>query len=136
MKIFVYGSLREGFFNFDKYIHSTAKKIEMGLVEGRLYAIKGKEYPALLLEEGKVIGEIITLENCDMDAMDAMENYFGEGNPLNEYNKIPMEVKNLETGEIEILNIYAYNKTNPQFSYENLIPVPSGDWKEYKSKNR
>ena len=30
MKIFVYGSLREGFFNFNKYINSAAKKIELG----------------------------------------------------------------------------------------------------------
>lgn len=135
MKIFVYGSLREGFFNFDKYINTAAKKIQLGEVNGRLYAIKGKDYPALLEENGTVKGEIITLENCDMEAMDAMENYFGENNPDNEYNKVSKEVKNLETGEIEILDVYVYNETNPEFSYENLIPVLSGDWKEFKEKN-
>lgn len=133
MKIFVYGSLRDGFFNFNKYINTSAKKIEMGEVQGKLYAIKGKEYPALLEEDGIVKGEIISLDNCDMDAMDAMENYFGENNPNNEYNKIPKEVLNLETGNIEILNVYVYNQTNPNFDYENLLPVPSGDWKEFKT---
>lgn len=132
MKIFVYGSLREGFFNFEKYINSAAKKIELGEVKGKLYAIKDQEYPALLEENGTVIGEIITVENCDFEAIDKMENYFGENNPNNEYNKIKKEIKNLETGEIEILDVYMYNTTNPNFSYDNLIPVESGDWKSFK----
>ena len=132
MKIFVYGSLRNGFFNFNKYINKTAKKIELGQVRGKLYAIKNKDYPALLEENGVVTGEIITVENCDLVAIDKMENYFGENNSLNEYNKIKKEVKNLETGEIEILDVYVYNITNPNFSYDNLILVPSGDWKQYK----
>ena len=133
MKIFVYGSLREGFFNFNKYINSAAKKIELGEVIGKLYAIKDQEYPALLEENGTVIGEIITVENCDLKAIDNMENYFGENNPNNEYNKIKKEIKNLETGEIEILDVYVYNTTNPKFSYNNLIPIASGDWKKYKN---
>ena len=132
MKIFVYGSLREGFFNFNKYINNAAKKIELGEVKGKLYAIKDQEYPALLEENGTVIGEIITVENCDLKAIDNMENYFGENNPNNEYNKIKKEIKNLETGEIEILDVYVYNITNPNFSYNNLIPVSSGDWKIFK----
>ena len=61
-----------------------------------------------------------------------MENYFGENNPNNEYNKVKKEIKNLETGEIEILDVYVYNITNPNFSYDNLIPVSSGDWKIFK----
>ncbi|MGL5964245.1 MAG: gamma-glutamylcyclotransferase family protein [Fusobacteriaceae bacterium] len=136
MKIFVYGSLREGFFNFDKYINTAAQKIQLGEVNGKLYEIKGKNYPAMLEEDGIVKGEIITLENCDMDAMDKMENYFGENNPQNEYNKVSKEIKNLETGEIEILEVYIYNKTNPEFSYENLVNISSGDWREFKEKNK
>lgn len=129
MKIFVYGSLRKGFFNFNKYINTSAKKIELGEVKGMLYAINDKEYPALLEGEGSVIGEIITVENCNLNDIDTMENYFGENNPQNEYNKIKKEIKNLETGEIEILDVYVYNTTNPSFSYDNLTFIPSGDWK-------
>ena len=130
MKIFVYGSLREGLYNFNKYIGDTAVKIEMGEVNGKLYAIKGKMYPALLLdEESKVLGEIITLKDCDMEAMDKMENYYGEGNPENEYNKIILDIKNLESGGIERLPVYVYNHTNPNFKMEDLEFVPSGDWK-------
>ena len=133
MKIFVYGSLRKGFFNFNKYINKAANKIELGQVRGKLYAIKNKDYPALLEENGVVTGEIITVVNCDLVAIDKMENYFGENNSLNEYNKIKKEVKNLETGEIELLDVYIYNTTNPNFSYADLIFVPSGDWKQYKN---
>ncbi|MBC2856761.1 MAG: gamma-glutamylcyclotransferase family protein [Cetobacterium sp.] len=133
MKIFVYGSLREGFYNFDIYIHENAKKIEMGEIKGKLYAIKDKEYPALLEGEETVKGEIITLKDCDIESMDSMENYFGENNPNNEYNKVLMDIKNLETGEIEKLNVYVYNTTNPDFNFENLTYIPSGDWKEYKN---
>ena len=132
MKIFVYGSLREGFFNFNKYISTAAKKVELGEVKGKLYAIKDQEYPALLEEDGTVIGEIITVENCNLEAIDEMENYFGENNPNNEYNKIKKEIKNLETGEIEILDVYVYNTTNPNFSRNNLVLVLSVDWKEFK----
>ena len=132
MKIFVYGSLREGFFNFNKYIGTAAKKVELGEVKGNLYAIKDQEYPALLEEDGTVLGEIITVENCKLEDIDEMENYFGENNPNNEYNKIKKEINNLETGEIEILDVYVYNTTNPNFSRNNLVLVPSGDWKEFK----
>ena len=46
--------------------------------------------------------------------------------------QVKKEIKNLETGEIEILDAYVYNITNPNFSYNNLIPVSSGDWKIFK----
>ena len=63
-----------------------------------------------------------------------MENYFGENNPQNEYNKLKREIKNLKTGEIEILDVYVYNTKNTHFSFSNLTLVESGDWKEFKNK--
>ena len=79
-KIFVYGSLRTGFFNYNKYLLGKVSEAQVGKVKGKLYHMPHKGYPALLEGDDVVIGEVMTLNDFEnvMIPMDKMENYYGE----------------------------------------------------------
>ena len=108
-KIFVYGSLRTGFYNYDKYLKGKVNDAKLGKVKGKLYHMPHKGYPALLEGEDIVIGEVMTIENFEevMIPMDEMENYYGVNDSRNEYNRIVMDVE-LEDGKTESCYVYYY----------------------------
>ena len=115
INIFVYGSLREGFFNYDKYLSGKiSKKMNAKLNNVELYHMPYKGYPAIINGQDSILGEIMVINEADYDstleAMDAMEGFLGEGNPENEYHKMIFEVENLESNEIESCYVYFYNK--------------------------
>ena len=102
INIFVYGSLREGFFNYDKYLSGKiSKKMNAKLNNVELYHMPYKGYPAIINGQDSILGEIMVINEADYDstleAMDAMEGFLGEGNPENEYHKMIFEVENLES---------------------------------------
>ncbi len=137
-KIFVYGSLREGFHNYEKYLTGQVVKNEIGTVNGELFELKGLGYPALLQGTNVVIGEIITLKGdvkATMQTLDELECYFGENNPTNEYDKIMTTVFNTETKKQEQLPVYFYNMRNPDVDPSLLVSIKAGDWKIYTEKN-
>ena len=60
INLFVYGSLREGFFNYDKYLAGkVVEKKDASLENMRLYHMPYKGYPAITPGNDKVLGEII-----------------------------------------------------------------------------
>lgn len=133
-KIFVYGSLREGFFNYDKYLNGKVSKPTLAKVQGKLYHLSHKGYPALLDGDDEVIGEIMEMKDfyTDIVPMDKMEGYHSaEDTSLNEYTRTVMTVKNLETNENEECYVYKYEQyTHSEFD-NHAIYIPTGDWKEY-----
>ena len=48
-QIFVYGSLRKGMYNYERYVKGKSHFVGNGYVKGCLYALKDAAYPALLL---------------------------------------------------------------------------------------
>ena len=88
-KIFVYGSLRTGFFNYNKYLMGKVNDSKVGKVNGQLYHMPHKGYPALIEGNDEVFGEVMTLKDFEavMIPMDKMENYYGVNNSKNEYNR-------------------------------------------------
>lgn len=133
-KIFVYGSLREGFFNYDKYLNGKVSKPTLAMVKGKLYHLSHKGYPALLDGDDEVIGEIMEMKDFykDIVPMDEMEGYFSpEDTSLNEYTRTVMTVKNLETNEYEECYVYKYEQhTHADFN-DHAVYLPKGDWKKY-----
>lgn len=133
-KIFVYGSLREGFFNYDKYLSGKVSNITLATVKGKLYHMPHKGYPALLDGEDVVIGEIMEMKDFykDIIAMDEMEGYVSaEDTSLNEYTRTVMIVKNLETNQEESVYVYKYEEFNTEDFESHAIYLPHGDWKKY-----
>lgn len=131
-KIFVYGSLRTGFYNYDKYLKGKVNDAILGKVKGKLYHMPHKGYPALLEGEDIVIGEVMTLKNFEevMVPMDEMENYYGVNDSRNEYNRIVMDVE-LEDGKIESCYVYYYAMNDEEVFSKNSIYINNGDWASY-----
>lgn len=133
-KIFVYGSLREGFFNYDKYLNGKVLKPTLAKVKGKLYHLSDKGYPALLDGNDEVIGEIMEMKDFykDIVPMDEMEGYFSpENTSLNEYTRTVMTVKNLETNEEEECYVYKYEQYTQDDFKNHAVYLPTGDWKKY-----
>ena len=136
INLFVYGSLREGFFNYNKYLtNKVIEKRAAKLENMRLYHMPYKGYPAITSGDDTVIGEIMVIREDayedTMKAMDEMEGFIGENNPENEYHKVILEVENLHTNKKEKCFVYFYNKEKDTFFDNMAIYIPHGDWKEY-----
>lgn len=137
-KIFVYGSLREGFFNYEKYLSGRVSSPTLAKVKGKLYHMPHKGYPALLDGDDDVIGEIMEMKDFykDIVPMDKMEGYVSaEDSSLNEYTRIVMTVKNLETNQEESVYVYKYEQYSTEDFKINSVYLPKGDWKEYMVNN-
>lgn len=131
-RIFVYGSLREGFFNYDKYLKGNVKSSELAKVKGKVYHMPYKGYPAIFEAEGYVQGEVMDLEDYEktMKALDEMEGFYGVNNPKNEYDRKLVEVY-LDNGQVESCYAYFYNKNNDDKFDDEAIYIPNGDWKSF-----
>lgn len=132
--LFVYGSLRDGFFNFDKYLAGKVISRELGKVsEGKLYHMPNKGYPALLKGDASIIGEIIEVKNFDslINDLDGMEGFISEGNPENEYNRELLEVTLIDSNKKVNAYTYVYNMNDKHEFDKHAIHIHHGDWKKF-----
>ena len=133
-KIFVYGSLRKGFHNYQRYLAGKVKKIEPGYVQGTLYFLKNKGYPALCYGHNQIIGEILTLNlplTKILPDLDKLEGFISKNHPLNEYNREERLVFNMETHQTESLLVYVFNESNPNCDLKSMIPIHDGDFSKF-----
>lgn len=133
VRIFVYGSLREGHYNYDAYLKGKSQFISYGYVKGDLYTIEGVTYPALIEGEGTVIGEIYEVNVEVAKAIDELESYV-EGDPSNEYNRILCDIMDEQGKVIDVLPVYMFNmqREGKQGVLENRIE--SGDYTKYRNE--
>ncbi|MGF7057767.1 gamma-glutamylcyclotransferase family protein [Brassicibacter mesophilus] len=135
-KLFIYGSLIEGFFNYDIYLKGKVLESESARIKGELYHLNGERYPALIDGDDYVYGEFIQVDDYEetLKALDEMEHYYGEGNEYNEYNRVLKEIEVLTDNRKEEAYVYMYNyKELTVFKEENLY-IPHGDWKRYMER--
>lgn len=136
-RIFVYGSLREGFENYEKYLKGKVSDITPGIVQGKLFHIADRGYPALLEGTNDVHGEIMTIkENYEdiLKTLDDLECFYGDSMISNEYDRKKVDVFNAITKQKERLPVYFFNTKNPEADQLQLILIPDGDWKKYMKK--
>lgn len=141
INVFVYGSLREGFFNYDKYLKGKVISITPAKIENMIvYHMPYKGYPALLKGEGTVYGEIMEIKpeiyTETMKAMDEMEGFISENNPKNEYDKMIFEVENLKDGKKEKCYVYFYNRNIDNDFDDKAVFVTHGDWVKHMQDNQ
>lgn len=115
-KMFVYGTLRTGMYNYEKYYKGYDSFRSYGYVKGQLHALKGKVYPALTEGERMILGEIHEVPDKVQDDVDLMEGFFGEGRMENEYDKIISTIYDAAGKVIDRLPVYFYNLRNPENS--------------------
>lgn len=140
INIFVYGSLREGFFNYEKYLAGKVAEIRDGKLKNmKLYHMDYKGYPAIIHGDETIIGEIMVINKDDyesaMKAIDKMEGFISDNNPENEYHKVILEVENLYTNKKEKCFVYFYNKDKDINFEDKAQHISSGDWKSYMLNN-
>lgn len=112
-RIFVYGTLRKEMYNYDQYLKDKQSFREYGYIKGKLMSLKGRKYPAFLLEgNDMVLGEIHEVDDEFIKVLDVLESYFGENNPNNEYNKIVCDIYDDNETIIEQIPVYVYNDKN------------------------
>lgn len=131
-RFFVYGSLREGMYNYVRYLKGRIIKNQQGFVKGELYTIKGVVYPALLSGEHFIAGEIMQIQDTNIwKELDELESYHGEGNVENEYHKVMMDIYDEHKVLVEQLPVYMFNMDKP--SHKNILNerILSGDYVAY-----
>lgn len=135
LPIFVYGSLREGFFNYDKYLTGKVLSKSEGKIKGKLYHMPYKNYPALLEGNDTVYGEIMFISDYEntMKSLDELEGYHGANNPSNEYEKKIVEIEYVHSGNKIECYLYSYNLNNDNEFKDKAIYIQHGDWKKHMS---
>ena len=113
-RMFVYGTLRVGMYNYEKYYGEHRSFRQNAYVKGLLYTIRGKVYPALTEGERMILGEIHEVPDEVQEAVDLMEGFFGDGNMENEYDKNITKIYDADGNVIDCLPVYFYNVRNPR----------------------
>ena len=136
VNLFVYGSLREGFFNYNKYLDGKViEKKDAKLENMKLYHLPYKGYPALTYGKDTVYGEIMVLDPAHYEdtlkAMDQLEGFIAKDNPDNEYHRVILEVEDTHTKEKEKCFVYFYNQAHDPLFDNSAIYLPHGNWKEH-----
>ena len=115
VKIFVYGTLRQGMYNYDIYLKDEKSFREYA------YLTKGNQY---------ILGEIQEVSEEKAKELDEMEGYHGDNHESNEYHRILCPIYNEQHEVITSMPVYVYNTDNI-----NNAPIgeciESGDFVSY-----
>lgn len=133
--LFVYGSLMKDFFNY-KYIKNKVLERKYARTKGKLFHQVDKGYPAMIDGEDYIYGELLKFNDWDnvIKSLDRLENYYGEENPQNEYNRVIVDVEILEEGCVVKAFVYKVNLKDEDKFIEKNIYIKSGNWKEFMEK--
>ena len=136
-KIFVYGTLRLGMYNYDQYLKDKNSFRQFAYVKGKLMTLKGKNYPALLLEGSDMVrGEIHEVDSKFIGVLDELESYFGENNTDNEYNKVFCDIYDDNNKVIDRIPVYVYNTGNNGNVQLLDKVIECGDFFKYVTLNK
>jgi gamma-glutamylcyclotransferase (GGCT)/AIG2-like uncharacterized protein YtfP len=113
--VFVYGSLRKGMHNH-RVMGSSKLLAEATLTGFDMYQVSS--FPAIVVGEGGVKGEIYLVDNATLARLDRLE-----GHP----RMYRREVVTVQSGSC-LFDVWVYVWQGP---VDYLAPVPSGDWVEY-----
>ena len=130
--VFVYGTLLKGESNYH-WIRGYAKKTQFAWVRGWLFDLG--PYPAMIVGNGWVKGELVELNDCEnaLKKMDELEGYHGPGNPQNLYERIETEARTEEGEEINCL-VYVFPRERKKELVLMDRLLPGGDWANRKNK--
>lgn len=132
-KMFVYGTLMEGYRNYHKYLDGKVLSAKRAYTLGKLYHLDKEDCPAIVKGDQKVFGQILECVDDEnytvLKAVDSMEKHF-QGNEKIMYERVTQEVF-YEDGTKESLGIYFF--VNQDYFNENhTIFIEHGDWDKFK----
>jgi gamma-glutamylcyclotransferase (GGCT)/AIG2-like uncharacterized protein YtfP len=138
LPVFVYGSLLDGFRNWELYVKPYPHQALPAEVKGRLYHLP-TGYPGLLLEGEKAVkGEVLLFSPEVYDkalrGLDELETFFGPGDPRNEYERVEVTARLAATGEER--RVYAYRYVDEAYVKRTGIFLDDGDWRAFMRRRR
>ncbi len=127
MRIFVYGSLMTGFWNYERLLKGKVKSVTSAEMEGLLYHLPAG-FPGVTEGEGIVKGELMELDDEGiLQRLDSLEGYV-PGSNNNLYTRVRKKVK-LKNGETQFCWVYLYE--DKDYLHEKGILIEDGDWRKY-----
>lgn len=131
--LFVYGSLSEGFYNYNIYLKGKVLIKHESRTKGKLFHLVNKGYPGMIEGDEWVYGELFTIKDYEktLEDIDKMEHYYGKDNPENEYNRVISEVEVIDTNEKVRAYIYKYNEESEYELKHRHKEIPYGDWRKF-----
>jgi len=128
---FVYGTLRQGFDNF-QYIAGIVVGVEPAWTCGLLYHLP-QGYPVMFeAEEGKVMGEVLRTSDTEaaLRKLDRLEGYRPESR-FTHYVRVTKEVKLVRSGEWVKAWCYVYPQDRLARVKQCGVFIPHGDWARF-----
>ncbi len=126
-KIFVYGSLRQDFWNHDKVLKNRVRNIIPGTIHGALYHLPAG-YPAITSGTDTVHGEVCILSrNKHLKSIDLLEGYTGDPS-IDLYTRKKKTVT-FADGHTEECWVYLYIDQN--YVKKKGAYIPHGDWRKF-----
>lgn len=132
LPVFVYGTLLEGFSNYERYVKPYRHEIIPATIRGSVYHLP-QGYPGLLDGSDTVKGGVLLFSPDDyeaaMEGLDKLETYFGPGDPRNEYERI--EAAAQLCGRDERMTVYVYRYVDETYVKSRGTYVKGGDWHSF-----
>ncbi|MGW1468589.1 gamma-glutamylcyclotransferase family protein [Streptomyces sp. NPDC002308] len=130
LPFFVYGTLRPGEHNHDRYVRGLDVREQPALLRGgALY--DGPGYPFATDGDGTVLGTLITAAPQEygqlLVALDRLETYLGPGDPRNLYERVARNVEVAGSGAVRAW-IYLAAAAVSRTLYASGPRIPGGDW--------
>lgn len=135
-KIWVYGSLMEGSFNYEPALDQGIISRTPACVRANLYHQTKKGYPAIIPGDNWVYGELLELRDFEnlIVRLDEIEN-FTEADCDNEYNRILTATFQPETGITDEAYVYWYGRQDLNTPENPAVFIPGGDWREFTNRS-
>jgi gamma-glutamylcyclotransferase (GGCT)/AIG2-like uncharacterized protein YtfP len=107
VKVFVYGTLKPGESNYQRYCAGLVVESQRAIALGQLFALPCG-YPAMTLGDGLVQGYLLSFNNIDiLHHLDWLEDYDPKRPTTeNEYNRQQIEIYNLEMVSLGLAWVY------------------------------
>lgn len=129
MKLFVYGSLRQGSPQFATMLAGNILNSEQAFVKGKLYTLKDKFFPALINGKRLIVGEVFDIaDDFDFTVIDEYENYKANDKTNNYYNKELVKVYDAQGAYKFDAFAYTYNLLRPDSEKELGYLIESNDY--------
>jgi len=127
VKVFVYGTLKPGELNYQRYCAGLVVEAQRAVAFGQLFALPFG-YPAMTLGNRLVHGFLLSFSNeTILHHLDWLEDYDPKRAATeNEYNRQQIEIYNLEMVSLGPAWVYLMTKERIRSCQGNLLP--NGWW--------
>lgn len=128
IRVFVYGTLKPGECNYDRYCDGKVIAAEEAIAHGQLFHLSRCGYPAMTAGEGTVRGVVLSFEDTNLlNTLDFLEDY-DPNRPAetNEYNRQSIEVFNLAGNSMGF--VWAYIMRPQRVNCLGGVFLPGGVW--------